>query len=406
MQYPTAESIDCPGLLARMHPRVEALVVVETHRVGLRDAAEARAAGIHDSPLHIGHRAALLARNSDAGVFELLEVDLALAAVLDLIEDDVHVGRLARLVKELCVLAELVELPAVKEAVTLAEVVEGLLNVAPGQLALLVVVEPVRGRQQRPPAIKRSRRAGGGPVVVVGPVGAGVQGLVVVEAHAVGLRRRHVHARLLPLRDGRLNKCGGAALLLCDAADAVLELLEGDGVLASGLVLCEEEAGVGPLELPVEELAVAADLREVPVLELLVAASVCLEDVLAGVPEGVVLLGGVHRSRGREPRAPALTGPGRLRGFRLVDVVHELVKVDGAVPGRVHLVEELVRRPGVQALHQHAELVEVQLVVAVLVEPAELGLELLLLPIHAGHSDWEGGLATAAKEGEGGQGLS
>mmetsp|Transcript_16530 Transcript_16530/g.37229 ORF Transcript_16530/g.37229 Transcript_16530/m.37229 type:complete len:313 (-) Transcript_16530:297-1235(-) len=312
MQYPTAESIDCPGLLARMHPRVEALVVVEAHCVGLGDAVMLGAARGNDGLLNVGHWAALLASDANAGVLELVELDLALAAILDFIEDNVDIGRCALPVQEPCIRAELVELPAVEVLIALAEGVEGLLDVVPGQLILIVVIEPVGGRQPLPPASLRGIGAEGGAVVVVGSVSTCVQRLVIMEAHAVCLRRCLLHADFLPLRDGCLHQGRRAALLLRDASHAVLELLKLEGVLASGLVLCEEEAGVGPLVLPVPELAIVAELREVAILKLLVATSVGLEDLLDGVPHAVVLLCGVHCACCGKPCAAALAGSSLL----------------------------------------------------------------------------------------------
>mmetsp|Transcript_2689 Transcript_2689/g.5503 ORF Transcript_2689/g.5503 Transcript_2689/m.5503 type:complete len:333 (-) Transcript_2689:23-1021(-) len=332
-----------------MHAGVQRLVVVEAHTFRLGGSVHGGAVGGDDRPLHLLHRRAPLLRHADACVLELLVVDLALPAVLHLVEDDVGVGSGEAPREELAVLAELGELPAVQVRVALAEGVEGLLHVVPGQLVLALVAQLLRvpdALTTRPGCLLGVARA---VVVLVKDVLAGVRGLVVVEANEVGLRGVLLHTQLLPLRHRCLHGPCRHALLLGDAPDTVLKLAEVDRVLAPRLVLGEDDVHVVLGELPVEELAVDAELLEVFALKPLIQACVAPVDRLAVVPEACVFAVRADRVHGRQALVPALRGAGLAALRAAVDVVHKLVKLDGPITTRVTLLEKLVRSPRVHA---------------------------------------------------------
>mmetsp|Transcript_86469 Transcript_86469/g.209676 ORF Transcript_86469/g.209676 Transcript_86469/m.209676 type:complete len:327 (-) Transcript_86469:284-1264(-) len=297
-------------VVVRMHAGVQRLVVVEAHILRLGGAVHGRPVGGDHRPLHLLHRGAPLLRHADARVLELLVVDLALPSVLDLVEDDVGVGRGEGPREQHAVLAELGELPAVQVRVALAEGVEGLLHVMPGQLVLAFVPQLLGVPDALGARPRHLLRVAGAVVVLVEDMLAGVRGLVVVEAHEVGLRGVLLHAQLLPLRHRRLHGPGRHALLLGDAPDAVLKLAEVHRVLAPRLVLREHDVHVVLGELPVEELAIDAELLEVFALKPLIQACVALVDRLAVVPEACVLAVCADRVHGRQALVPALRGAG------------------------------------------------------------------------------------------------
>mmetsp|Transcript_113037 Transcript_113037/g.330347 ORF Transcript_113037/g.330347 Transcript_113037/m.330347 type:complete len:235 (-) Transcript_113037:31-735(-) len=212
-------------------------------------------------------------------------------------------------------------------------------------------------------------------VVLVEDVLAGVCGLVVVKAHKVRLGGSHLYAELLPLGDRCLHCIRRSALLLGDTPDAVLKLVEVDGVLALCLVLGKDNVHIVLGELPVKELAILAELLEVLALKLLVQTRVALEYRLAAVPQSSVLAILTDRTRCCQACMPPFRGA-ILAALCAVDVVYKLVEIDCPITSLVALVKKPVRSSSVQALHKAKKFVEVQLVVTVFVHRPEARLEL------------------------------
>mmetsp|Transcript_52106 Transcript_52106/g.134372 ORF Transcript_52106/g.134372 Transcript_52106/m.134372 type:complete len:570 (-) Transcript_52106:638-2347(-) len=350
-------------LVVSVRASVGGLVVMEPHGVrlgALELLAQVRAGA--NLGLHLGDLALLLGRDLAQRLLKLAPADLALALGDDLHEDDVDVGGRELGVEEAALLHHVVEL-AVVEAVALGVVgLERPLRVAP--VGLLAHVRGLGGGLLGDLVVP----ANGGPV----RVGARVGGLVVVEAHVVGLRALHRLAQARALGHEVLQVGDAAVLLDRDELQRLPELLEGELALALGADLREDDVGVGALELLADEdVRVLEQLDELLVVEAILILVVLVEDLLDEVPFalladalhiGVLLLSQAIVAACSRRRVAAL---GLLVEADVVGL-RALVRLALAGPGadlRLHVGDRLAL-PDADLLERSLELLQLQLALA------------------------------------------